>query len=122
MKTKLFIIIAMVTMARIAQAGCWEQKQDEVGKVKEQVVMALENTDPKEWKFGSNNNLEYIRVIKNNKEILMSISDRGTLSINYQTIDMSTILQKRVKKLYRKVSCVKIFKEVFLMKEFLGIL
>lgn len=122
MKLSFIVIAILLAMTQIGQADCWDQKQDEINKVKEQVVSVLESLDPKEWNFGSGNDLQHIKILKNKKEITIVISFWGTLTINNQSIDLSDTLKKRVDRLYKKISCAKVFKEVLLMKEFLGII
>lgn len=117
----LIVILTILAMAQIAHAGCWEKKQDETNKIKEQVVVVLENTSPKDWIFSSGKELQYTKTLSNKKEMVINLSDWGTLSIDGLAIDLPDTLQNRIKRLYKKISCVKVFREVLLMKEFLGI-
>jgi len=120
MKVSFIVIVVLLAMSRIANAGCWEQKQDETNKIKEQVIVVLESVEHKEWIFASGKELQYTKTLSNKKEIIITISDWGTLSMDGHVIDMPDTLQTRVKRLYKKICCSKVFKEVLLMKEFLG--
>jgi hypothetical protein len=116
-----FIAVALLLMVpQVSEADCWRQKQAEILKIKKQVIVALEKIDAAKWKFGSSKELKYVKVTKNKKEITVSVSDWGTLSVDHQTIDLPDRLQNRLKRLYRKIACQKVFREVLLMKEFLG--
>lgn len=119
MKIGMIIAVLLLLIPQAADARCWKNKQTEMKKIKEMVVKALEKTSPNEWKFGSGKDLSYAKVTKNKREVVVTISDWGVLTMDHHTIDLPDWLQRRVKKLYRKVACHKVFREVLLMKEFL---
>jgi len=123
MKMNFLVIIAVCCLCvSTADAKCWRQKQSETNKIKNQVISMLEKTNPNEWMFSSGNDIQYVKVTKSKKEIAVGITDWGVLSIDSKSVDLSDRLQARVKRLYRKITCQKVFKEVALMKELLEII
>lgn len=122
MKCMLIAVALLLGIPQVADAGCWKQKRAEISRIKHQMVAALEKIDAAKWKFGTGNELQHTKTTKNKKDIHIRITDWGTLSIDHQTVDLPHRLQSRLKKLYRKIACQKVFREVLLMKEFLGVI
>lgn len=124
MRFGILISLFVLLFVGTAQAkSCWKKKQIEMNSLKTRLVEKLEAKGLKDWNFSTGNDLYIVeKVVRKTyiKEVHISISDFGLLSVNHSSIPLPDKLQRRISKLYKKIYCLKTTKEILLIKEILG--